>query len=192
MIIELAKALSGEVQLSSKLGQWILKASALLDGAAVVDVKFPQIRLGSPTDAARYPTLVEGGPSTGWAFAVNNWCYAESPLLPNRDTTKNVIVGVAWVPLGNEPTKRVKWQGDFGLETEGTNVDVVDLTKVVEVAQTGLFAIYQRTSILLTPADFVGFETADEIHLRLQRIASTADPVAPPALHHVAVIQALL
>lgn len=190
MLVDLAKALSGEVQLSSRLGQWILAVSSLLDG--VVDIKFPQIRLGNPADAAHYPTLVEAGPTMGWLFAIGNWCYAESPLLPNRDVSQNVIVGVSWAPAGNEPTKRVKWQGDFGFEAAGTNVDLIDATKTVEAAQTGLAAIYQRSALILTPADLAAFPGADDLHLRLQRVASSSDPVLPPGLHHVAVIQALV
>lgn len=192
MLVELAKTLSGEVQLSSRLGQWILAASSQLDGVARVDVKYPQIRLPDPTDVARYPTLVSGGPSEGWAFAVGNWVYAESPFLPNRDPERPLIIGIGWVPVGNEPTKKVKWQGDFGIESEGTNVDVIDLTETVEDEQLVANAIYKRSAITLTAAQIKAFPGADEVHIRLQRIASTDDPVFPPALHHIAVIQALL
>ncbi len=188
MLVELAKALSGEIPLSSRLGQWILLASRLLDvQVQAVDIRYPQIRL-DPIDSP--PTPASAGPSSGWTFVNGNRVYVESPFNPNRDTSQNIIFGIGWVPTGDEPAATVRWEGIFGFESIGKDVSVTDLTKTVDAAAGGAL-LYKHSAILITPANLAPFPSADEVHARLQLVTSGNDPVSPPALHHIVVIQAL-
>lgn len=191
MLIEIAKALSGELQLSSKFGQWILAASKQLDDLANVskiDIWFPTVRV-VPGDSP--PTAGSIGPTTGWTFVNGNRVYIESPLLPNRDLSKNLILGIGWAPTGDEPTKTARWQADLGFMSIGKNISTIDATETAD-APAGGFLLYQHTLITIPPADWLSSPAADELHARVQLVTSGNDPASPPGLHHVAVIQALL
>lgn len=187
---ELLDSAGGQVQIASPLGQWLVEVSRMLDDPDP-DVRMPAIRRGDPTDAAHYPTVVEGGPSAGYAFANDNWCYIESPLRPSRDRSKPLVIGIGWVPTGNDPLNIVRWEAIFGFEYVGKDVTVTDLTKSVD-SDAGGAALYKHSSIIVTPAEIAPFPAADEVHMRLQRLTTGNDPATPPALHHIVVVQPLL
>jgi hypothetical protein len=155
--------------------------------AAGTDVVFPQIRIGLGATA---PAIIEAGPTTGWLFAVGSLAYSETPLHPRLNRTQNIVVGIGWAPSGSQAGRTVTWRLAVLFAELGSTVTVIDETiDALDQAVPPVVATYARSSFVITPAMLAAHPTADELHMRLTRVATAADPAVPPGLHHVAVIQ---
>lgn len=165
-------------------GQWLLESVR-----SQMDLK--SVRIGTGGTA---PVSTEAGPTQGWLFDVADLGYQEFGLAPNVDRSLPIIIGFSWAPSGAEAAKVVSWQLDVCKAGVGKNIATIDTTKsLVDVAVGAAAAIYVHSAFTLTPAEWGGADAVvDELHVRLQRIASTTDPVSPPGVHHMVCIQPLL
>ena len=153
------------------------------------DVSFPQIRTiaGSGTE----PLPVAAGPTLGWIFQIGDFAYVEFPLHTYLDRTQDIIFGISWAPAGSEGSKNVTWRIDIGAEKVGAIVTDIDETvDAVDVAVPAVVATYVRTGLAI-PAAVFSDPDVDELHVRITRLAATADPAADPGMHHIAVVQSV-
>lgn len=165
-------------------GQWLLESAR-----SKMNLKAIEIGTGGTA-----PTSAEAGPTRGWLFAIGDLGYQEFGLEPNVDRSAAIILGFSWAPAGAEVGKVVSWQLDVCKAGVGKDISAIDTTKsLVDVAVGAVAAIYVHSAFTLTPAEWGGADAVvDELHVRLQRIASTTDPVSPPGVHHIICIQPLL
>lgn len=164
---------------------WGMNQNASTLGTQVI---FPPWRVG-PANA---PTNTVIGPTQGWQFAIGNLVYTEVPIIHGADRTKDITVGVAWAPIGNEAAKVVTWQLDVGFEKAGKSLTTIDATyQAVDQAVPATAGIYVHTAIVIPAADWGADPATDELHIRLSRLVSSADPVTDPGIHHNANIQTL-
>ncbi len=148
-------------------------------------VSFPFVR----TAAA----IITVGPTAGWLMPVPtiNALYVEFPIHPKIDRTQDIIMGISWAPSGSQANKKVSWRVDVGAEKSGSTVTVVDSTiDCVDEICPATIGIYVRSTVSI-PASLLTDVDVDEIHAKITRIASSADPV-DPGIHHIVVVQKLL
>lgn len=161
-------------------GQWV----SLRDKTVVL---FGDLR----PSLANPPTPIEVGPTMGYLMVVADAVYSEIPLVTRVDRSRNLLVGIGWAPSSAEVGRTVTWRFEIGLMKVGKSVVVIDVTDDVTVPY-GAQAIYVHTSSVLLPAQWGTDPDYDELHLRISRIASGADPVFPPGVHHIVAIEPLL
>lgn len=149
---------------------------------------YPEVRIVDPGGGNR-PTIATGGATFGWLFAVADEMWFEFPFEPGLDRTQDVTVYASWAPTGNEVGKLVSWQLDVLPISPGDQVIAGGTAiQAVDDAVPDTAGIY-TSSVFVIPAAMLG--TKLECHCHLTRIASSADPVAPPGIHHIAVAQTL-
>lgn len=184
-------AAAGQVGMYSPLGRWIQRLSMTVNSLVgpSLEITFPQLR---PSTASA-PTPAEAGPTLGWLMAIGNFVYAEIPLNERVDRSRNIELHLAWAPAGAEVGTTVTWSLDLGFEFTGKDVSVIDLTKtILNIPIPEVSAVYQETEFVLTPAEWATNPLVDEIHVRIGRLASASDPILPPGVHHLEVLQPLL
>lgn len=153
-----------------------------------------RIDLGLIRPGAGVPS-VEAGPTSGYLFDVGMVGYREFPLDPLLDRSQGAIVGFGWTPSGSTAGRLASWELIVNLAHVGKSVVITDVTKqIVDTPVNANATIYQHGAFLLTESDLAIDSAADEIHVRLQRIASSNDPPPnePLGVHHVICIQPLL
>lgn len=140
------------------------------------------IRLGTGASA---PTTIASGATLGYSMAVNDVLYAEHPFHRQLDRNRDVTVAVSWAPGGSQAGRTLTWRlnvvpiifGTTNLTGNlGTAFDQVD------VAVPDTVGFYTATLFTIPASLLTG---ANEFHYRVIRLASTADPAADPAIHHV-------
>lgn len=153
-------------------------------------VTFPQLRT-EDAGAANRPDPIVGASTFGYSFDLGDRLFFEVPIHPLCDRTQDVTIGVSFAPTGSEVGTVVSWRANVlpakvgtDLSLAGNNYDAID------VANPDAAGIYARAGITV-PAAELSDPDVDEFHVRVRRIASSSDPVANPAIHHIAVIQQL-
>lgn len=161
--------------------------TAMLGG---VDVTYPHIRV-MDTGGSR-PVPAPKGPTAGWTFQVGDFLYFEVPLHQKLDRTQQIVIGVGWSPNGSQAAKTVTWRIDLAGEKLGIDVTAIgDTTDAVDEAVPATTGLYARTGLLVAAAVYAD-PAIDELHVRLTRLATAADPAADPDVHHIVVVQPLL
>ncbi len=167
---------------AAPVGQWVSLRTK-------TRVMFGSIR----PSLASAPVPIEAGPTLGYLMANTNMVYCELPFDSMIDRSRNLVLGIGWAPSASENNKTVTWRFDVGLMKAGKSLLIIDVTAdALNTAVPATVAEYAHTGIVLTPAQWATDPAFDEIHLRITRIATGADPVNPPGIHHIVFVQPLL
>lgn len=139
--------------------------------------------------AARFgpgsPVPASEGPTSYLDFAVSDEAWYHITFPPDLDPESDVIIHVDWMPTGAEVGKTVSWDLDYLVMGDGAGelVNAADDTLSVADEAVPSTAWESAQTELTIPASAI-VATDHEIHMRLERVASSAES-GGIGVHHV-------
>jgi len=142
--------------------------------------------VGQSAGAAKTTTEILGA-TIGESFGVGDELFLLWDLPEHLDRTVDAVLRIQWYPTTAEVAKFIRWQltllssgvGDLANGTTGVIVPPDQAYPAVQYEETIL-------SVTLDAATYLA-GVADAISVRLDRIASAADPVGRPVVIHASV-----
>lgn len=138
----------------------------------------------SRSTGATRPVETFYGPSEVLEFDVGDEAWFHFTFPNGFDAAQDLTIQIDWAPSGAEIAKTVSWDVDYLVMGNGSLINTAEgtLQAVDDAVPT---AQYQDTTSTLTIPAAALDATDHELKIRVERVASGADPVNPPAVHHV-------
>jgi hypothetical protein len=133
-------------------------------------------------------TPATSGPSYAWTAPIATGFYVDLALDPYLDRTQDSTIVIAWAAAAIEAAKSITWRAQIGAEQTGSTLATVTTTVDAVDETVPATAIGARTTITI-PASVYTATAVDELHIRIVRVAASADPVTDPVLCSIELTQ---
>lgn len=152
------------------------------------DRKLSQVEMvGKGAGASKTVTAIHGSTTLAEEFSNGDNLYLQWIPPVDFDPEQDLILNVDWFPTGSEAAKTITWVATV-LVKSATLTNILGSTGSVNAVDEPVPTVYgnsTQTALTIDSATFLTGKVVDDVHIRLERVATASDPTNPPAVHHV-------